>query len=216
VVRINLSLGEASDWVKVFDPRDQTVFVETDSAPATGTTIRIDLAIADSGPRVILRGQVIARRDGDGSGGSPAGCTIALGANEREKVNYLNGFVRGGLLNLRERRRLPLRLAVTYGGINGPVNTVTRDINEEGMFIVSESPLPEGSELHILLDVPGQPQRVSLTARVGHTVLVEDEDIPGMGVVFTNAEGETNVMIELVDMLEKGLLSGTLPDTVFL
>jgi hypothetical protein len=27
---------------------------------------------------------------------------VGLGPAEREKVNYLNGFVRGGLLNLRE------------------------------------------------------------------------------------------------------------------
>ena len=213
VVRIDLSLADASDWVKVFDPRDQTVFVATERAPATGVVVRIDLAIGDAGPRVILRGQVIARRDG---AGSPAGCTVALGTNEREKINYLNGFVRGGLLNLRERRRLPLRLVVTYGGISGPVNSVTRDINEEGMFIVSDAPLPEGSELHILLEVPGRPQRVSLTGRVGHTVLVEDEDIPGMGVVFTTHDSETALIHELVDGLEKSLLAGTLPESVFL
>ena len=35
---------------------------------------------------------------------------VALGGTEREKINYLNGFVRGGLLNLREKRRLPIRL----------------------------------------------------------------------------------------------------------
>ena len=31
---------------------------------------------------------------------------VALGGTERDKINYLNGFVRGGLLDLREIRRV--------------------------------------------------------------------------------------------------------------
>jgi uncharacterized protein (TIGR02266 family) len=215
VVRIDLSLAEASDWVKIFDPRDQTVFVTTDRPPPTGTAVRIDLAIADNGPRVILRGHIIAHRDG--SSASPAGCTVALGPNEREKVNYLNGFVRGGLLNLREKRRLPVRLPVTYGGISGPVDTFTRDINEEGLFIVSDQPLPEGSELHLLLNVPGYPTPLSLAGRVTHTVVVEDEDVPGMGIVlaFTD-ETQRSSFTRIVDELEKAFLSGRLPEAVLL
>ena len=118
-------LSDKGDWVKVFDPRDSTIFVARDAPPSIGEQVRLDLVVGTHGPKVILRGKVIARRvKGDST--LPRGCSIALGPDEREKINYLNGFVRGGLLNLRERRRLPLRLKVTYGGISGPCETFTR------------------------------------------------------------------------------------------
>lgn len=204
-------LSDKGDWVKVFDPRDSTIFVARDAPPAIGEQIRIDLMVGTQGPRVILRGKVIARRvKGDNT--LPRGCSIALGPDEREKINYLNGFVRGGLLNLRERRRLPLRLKVTYGGITGPCETFTRDINEEGVFVVTESPLPEDSEVHLLLQFPGASDPVSVTGIVSHTVVVEDEDVPGMGIRFRLNQTDSAALIRLVDDLERRFMSNTLPE----
>ena len=213
MTRIELRLANKSDWVKVFDPRDCTLFVAMDAPPMLGVNVRVDLQITDTGPRVIVRGTIILRRDKP-EGLLPKGCNIALGPEEREKVNYLNGFVRGGLLNLRERRRLPLRLAVTYGGINGPCKSFTRDLNEEGVFIVAEEPLPEDSEIHMLISIPEMDDPISVNGVVSHTVVIEDEDVPGMGIVFDEA-GEQKVA-KIVDALEKRFLSGTLPDYVLL
>jgi Tfp pilus assembly protein PilZ len=212
VRRLDLQLQDKSDWVKIFDPRDSTVFVTHDSPLDVGDPVRIDLLVGLQGPRVILRGKVIARRmKADPS--LPRGMSVALGADEREKINYLNGFVRGGLLNLRETRRLPLRLLVTYGGIGGPCKTHTRDINEEGVFVVSEDPLPEGSEVHLLLTVPIRPQPVSLTGIVSHTVVVEDEDVPGMGIrwKFAGAPQRDEVK-RLVDEIERLFMDNKLPE----
>ena len=96
---------------------------------------------------------------------------VALGGSERDKINYLNGFVRGGLLNLREKRRLPIRLAVTYGAVEGPATTFTKDINEEGVFLFTDKPLPETSQVHMLVTIPGKPQPLSLVGKVSHTIL---------------------------------------------
>ena len=213
VVRMQLRLEDKAHWVKTFDPRDSTLFVATEAPPGVGASVRIDLAIADSGPRVILRGRVIARRE-HGAGSAPAGCSVALGAEEREKINYLNGFVRGGLLNLRERRRLPLRLPVTYGAVDGPCDTYTRDINEEGVFVVTEQPLPEDSEVHLLIRFPGRGQATSVNGHVSHTVVVEDEDIPGMGIVFALDDSRRDEFTALIDELEKRFFDGTLPDEI--
>jgi uncharacterized protein (TIGR02266 family) len=202
VRRIDFKLADKADWVKVFDPRDSTIFVVQEEPAHVGEQIRIDLVVGPAGPRVILRGKVIARRmKGDAS--LPRGASVALGPEEREKINYLNGFVRGGLLNLREMRRLPLRFPVTYGGIGGPLKTFTRDINEEGVFVVSEDPLPEGSEVHLLLTVPIRGNPVSLAGVVAHTVVVEDEDVPGMGIRFHFQGNQREEMIRLVDELER-------------
>ena len=200
--RIDFKLADKADWVKVFDPRDSTIFVAQEDPAHVGEQIRIDLVVGAAGPRVILRGKVIARRmKGDAS--LPRGVSIALGPEEREKINYLNGFVRGGLLNLREMRRLPLRFPVTYGGIGGPCKTFTRDVNEEGVFVITEDPLPEGSEVHLLITFPIRGNPISLAGVVSHTVVVEDEDVPGMGIRIRHAGNQREEMIRLVDELER-------------
>ncbi|ACY13129.1 PilZ domain-containing protein [Haliangium ochraceum] len=214
MLRVDLQLEDKSEWVKVFDPRDCTLFVPLDEPPELNSTVRVDLVLGDSGPRVLLRGKVM-RRQAKANATSPAGCVIALGPKEQEKINYLNGYVRGGMLDLREKRRLPVRLPVTYGGIDGPCRSFTRDINEEGVFVISEDPLPEESRIHMLITVPGRDEPLSLHGEVSHTVLADDEDIPGMGVVFEQQD-RSDELTGIIDRLEKAFLSGTLPESTLL
>jgi Tfp pilus assembly protein PilZ len=211
-VRINVNLADKGEWVKVFNPRDATIFVAAEAPPDIGALVRIDLVVGDGGPKIIFRGKVISRRlQGDDL--LPKGCSVALGHDEKEKTNYLNGYVRGGLLNLRETRRIPVRLKVTYGGLKGPVDSHTRDINDEGVFVVSEEPLPEESEIHIYVSMPDRSEPYSLSGTVVHTVVVEDEDIPGMGIRFSfEDEAAADAFSESVDGLEKLFLSGKLSD----
>lgn len=204
-MRVVLRLEAPSEWIKVFDPRDGTLAVELAPRPAIGDAVRIDLTCGPSGPRVILRGQVIGHRDTGVS-------LVGLGPDEREKINYLNGFVRGGLLNLREKSRIPVRLAVTYGGLKGPTKTFTRDINDEGVFVLTDEPLPEGAEVHLLIAIPGRPEPLSVLGRVSHTVVPEDEDVAGMGIVFRLGKPEAAALAEIIDALEREFLAGTLPD----
>lgn len=212
--RVNLRLEDKSEWVKIFDQRDCTLFVRADAPPPVGESMRIDLSIGEDGPRVILRGTVASRRE-KSEGTLLAGCTVALGHQEREKVNYLNGFVRGGLLNLREKRRLPLRLPVTYGSMDGPRKTYTRDINEEGIFVITEEPLPEETHIHLIVTVPNREEPLSLSGEVTHTVLIEDEDLPGMGIVFAEEE-RSEELTRIIDELEESFLTGSLPEEVLL
>ena len=211
-MRINVNLEDKGEWVKIFDPRDATIFVASDSPPAIGSLVRIDLIVGLGGPKIIFRGKVVSRRlQGDDT--LPKGCSIALGHDEKEKTNYLNGYVRGGLLNLRETRRLPVRLKVAYGGLKGTVDSHTRDINDEGVFVVSDEPLPEESEIHIYVSMPNRAEPYSLSGTVVHTVVIEDEDVPGMGIRF-NFDGETTEkeFVAAVDGLERRFLSGRLSD----
>jgi uncharacterized protein (TIGR02266 family) len=202
-IRLELRLSSQSEWIKIFDPRDWTVFVPTEQPVDSGAVLRIDLDVG--GWIVTLRGTVVGQRE------EPAGVVVALNGTEREKINYLNGFVRGGLLNLREKRRLPIRLQVTYGAVEGPANTFTKDINEEGVFLFTDKPLPETSQVHMLVTVPGKQQPVSLVGKVSHTILAQDEEPPGMGVVFDLDETQREALIKLIDELEAQLKSGSLP-----
>jgi Tfp pilus assembly protein PilZ len=203
VVRLELRLNSQSEWIKIFDPRDWTVFVPTGDAIDQGTQLRIDLDVG--GWLVTLRGTVVGTRD------EPAGIIVALGGTEREKINYLNGFVRGGLLNLREKRRLPVKLQVTYGAVEGPATTVTKDINEEGLFLFTDNPLPETSQVHMLVNVPGHPQPLSLVGKVSHTILAHDEEPPGMGIVFDLDDNAREQLAQVIKEIEDALEKGALP-----
>jgi Tfp pilus assembly protein PilZ len=203
-VRLELRLGSHSEWIKIFDPRDWTVFVPTDEPADNGSTLRIDLDVG--GWLVTLRGTVVGTRE------DPAGVIVALGATEREKINYLNGFVRGGLLNLREKRRLPIKLSVTYGAIEGPAKTFTKDINEEGVFLFTDKPLPETSQVHMLVSVPGKDQPLSLVGKVSHTILAQDEEPPGMGIVFDLDDAQREHLQAVIKELEEQLEKNALPD----
>lgn len=205
-IRLELRLSHQSDWIKIFDPHDWTVFVPTTEAVEQGTVIRIDLDVG--GSLVTLRGDVVGRRD------DPAGVLVALLGTERDKINYLNGFVRGGLLNLREKRRLAVKLQVTYGAVEGPATTFTKDINEEGVFLFTDRPLPETSQVHMLVSLPGRPQPLSLIGKVSHTIVAQDDEPPGMGIVFDLDDAARDQLAEVVRELEDQLHAGKLPTGV--
>jgi uncharacterized protein (TIGR02266 family) len=205
-VRLELKLTNQAEWIKIFDPRDWTVFVPTDKQIESGAALRIDLDVG--GWLVTLRGAVVGQRDG-----ATKGVVVALGGTERDKINYLNGFVRGGLLNLREKRRLPIRLSVTYGAVEGPVNTFTKDINEEGLFLMTDKPLPETSQVHMLLAVPGKTQPLSLMGKVGHTITSDDDEPPGMGIVFVLDDPQKEQLEQTIKELEQLISEGKLPNT---
>ncbi len=205
-VRLELRLNNQSEWIKIFDPRDWTVFVPTDATIDNGTALRIDLDVG--GWLVTLRGTVLGTRE------EPAGLVVALAGTERDKINYLNGFVRGGLLNLRRKNRLPIKLQVTYGAIEGPAKTFTKDINDEGLFLFTDQPLPETSQVHMLVTVPGKQQPLSLMGKVSHTILEEDEEPPGMGIVFDLDEAGREHLQAVIRELEELLEKNELPDPV--
>jgi Tfp pilus assembly protein PilZ len=204
-VRLELHLSNQSEWIKIFDPRDWTVFVPSTEAAEIGSNLRIDLDVG--GWLVTLRGTVLGKRD------EPSGLVVALGGSEREKINYLNGFVRGGLLNLRAKRRLPIKLSVTYGAIEGPANMFIKDINEEGLFLFTDKPLPETSQVHMLITVPGQAQPLSIVGKVSHTIVAQDDEPPGMGIVFELDESQREVLVHVIEELEEQLKNGKLPTT---
>jgi hypothetical protein len=199
-VRLELRLTSQSEWIKIFDPRDWTLFVPCTEAVPNGADLRIDLDVG--GWLVTLRGTVVGARE------EPAGVVVALGGSERDKINYLNGFVRGGLLDLRKKRRLPIKLSVTYGAVEGPATTFTKDINEEGLFLFTDNPLPETSQIHMLITVPGQAQPLSLVGKVSHTIISEDEEPPGMGVVFEMDAAQRAALLAVIGKLEDELKTG--------
>jgi Tfp pilus assembly protein PilZ len=197
--RLQLRLSNQSEWIKIFDPLNWTVFVPSEDKIENGGAIRVELDVG--GWLVTLKGTVVQLRS------EPRGVVVAL--SERDKINYLNGFLRGGLLNLRNTRRLPIRLAVTYGAIEGPAKTFTKDINEEGVFLITDNPLPETSQIHMLVTIPGKPQPLSLMGKVTHSVEGDEDEPSGMGIVFELDQAQRDQVTETIKELEDQLRAGT-------
>src|SRR3954464_10909701 len=59
-IRLELRLSHQSEWIKIFDPRDWTIFVPTGDAVAHSTDVRIDLDVG--GWLVAPRGTLAGRR----------------------------------------------------------------------------------------------------------------------------------------------------------
>jgi len=194
-VRLELRLSNQHEWLKIFVASEQAF---DEDAP-----LRIDLDVG--GWMVTLRGTVVGLRE------EPRGVVVAIGAGERDKINYLNGYVRGGLINHRGKRRLPVRLSVTYGAIEGPATTSTKDINEEGVFLFTDRPLPETSQVHMLVTIPGRPQPLSLVGKVSHTILDQDDEPPGMGIIFELDDSQRATLGVIIKELEEQMHAGRLP-----
>ena len=100
---------------------------------------------------------------------------------------------------------------MTYGAIEGPASTFTKDINEEGVFLFTDKPLPETSQVHMLVTVPGKQQPLSLVGKVSHTIIAQDDEPPGMGIVFEMDDAQREQLGAIIEELEKQLRDGQLP-----
>jgi len=100
---------------------------------------------------------------------------------------------------------------VTYGAIEGPATTFTKDINEEGVFLFTDRPLPETSQVHMLLSVPGKPQPLSLVGKVSHTIVAQDDEAPGMGIIFELDGTQREALGAVIKELEEQMHAGKLP-----
>ena len=208
--RLFLQLADKGDWLNHYDPHGAGVFVPVTDPPEVNEPVRIDLKI-EGGPRLLLLGTVLWRRP-EGDDKIPSGVGVAIASTDSEKINYLNGFVRGGLLDLRELRRLPMRLAVRFEAPGGARTGNTRDINEEGLFIFTNQPLAYGERSTLIVTAPTGGTTSVLTGVVSYA-MNEDDGGPGMGLKLEFLDGEQYAThVERINAWEKALLDGSLPD----
>jgi hypothetical protein len=63
----------------------------------------------------------------------------------------------------------------------------------------------------MLVTVPGHAQPLSLVGKVSHTIVAQDGEPPGMGIVFELDEAGRAQLAEIVRDLEDQLHAGKLP-----
>ena len=123
--------------------------------------------------------------------------------------------MRGGLIDVRERRRLPVRLRVAYSGAKGRRINFTRDLNEEGAFVRTAEQLPVGNLVPLLVYPPGgQYKPLDVTGEVARQADGADR---GVGVVFRFAdESARDLWHRFITKLETDYLEGRIDDEALL
>jgi Tfp pilus assembly protein PilZ len=215
VARLKLHLVERTDFLKFLDPTAEGtgLFVPGTIAQQPGDKVSVEV-VFQGGPRLLLAG-IVAWRRVSGDARTRAGSGVIIEPGEQTKLNYLFGYVRGGLLDAREKRRLPVRLRVTYSGVKGRRINFTRDLNEEGAFVRAHELLEVGMGTVLLISPPGpfKPMQVKATVQRQQDTAGDR----GFGVRFDfDTSQERDKMIAFIDKLESDYLEGRLPDEALL
>jgi uncharacterized protein (TIGR02266 family) len=98
----------------------------------------------------------------------------------------------------RRARRLHHDLVVTYRSVGRFLSDWVTDISRGGLFINSRSPLPVGTVVKLIIQLPGAAFPFDLVGRVQRTVPWGNElDLaPGMGIEFTDVDRDKRDRID--------------------
>jgi Tfp pilus assembly protein PilZ len=215
--RLKLHLVERGDFSRFYDPNTPGggLFVASADPPPIGTQRTIEV-VFQGGPRVLLQGKVLWRR-ATGDQRARPGVGVGFAPSEQVKLSFILGYVRGGLLDVRRRVRLPVRLRVAYTAPSGQRRiNFTRDINDEGAFVRTAELLREGDGTLLLLSPPGEGYKpIELRATVAR--VQNDDNDRGVGVRFDFANDDEKARFEtFMKKLESDYLEGMLPDSALL
>jgi Tfp pilus assembly protein PilZ len=212
--RLKIHLVERNDFARYQDPSLGAggLFVPAADAPV-GDRVVVEV-LFQNGPRILLHGGVKWRRT-TGDARARAGVGVEFLPSETQKINYLHGYVRGGLLDVRERRRLPIRLKVAYTAARGRRLNFTRDLNEEGAFVRTAEQLQVGATVPLLVYPPGgdfKPLEVA-----GEVTRQSEGADRGVGLLFRFAdEAARDLWHRFITRLETDYLAGKLDDEALL
>jgi len=120
-------------------------------------------------------------------------------------------MVRSDKDDVRRSRRLRHELPVAYRAVGGFLSDCATDISQGGMFINSRVPLPVGTVVRLVFQLPGAAHPCDLFGRVTRVVPC-DADVdgsPGMAIEFTDVDREKGARIDaFVEALRPALDPG--------
>ena len=211
MIHLKLRLISKADWSKYLDaPAGSTVFCPNPAPPSIGSKVQLEV-LFQGGPRLLMHGRVLWRRTGNDPR-ARAGAGIGVDPSDKQKLEFVEDYVTGRVRDQRSKRRLPIRLRVTYRTHTGRRINFTRDIHEDGVFVRSTELLAPGDETRLIIAPPGGDYK-PIEVRGAVVRLVEEEPDRGMGIqlVFKDDE-ERQSFADFVSRMEEEYLVGTLPD----
>jgi uncharacterized protein (TIGR02266 family) len=123
----------------------------------------------------------------------PAGSMHAASAAEAEADEG------NGIETSVERRRSPrsaLVVRVSYSTVDALFSEFTRNINEGGLFIETESPPPTDTRVALHFQLPGNDHPIEARGRVAWVRPASDEGPAGMGVEFEHLGSDAHARID--------------------
>ena len=110
--------------------------------------------------------------------------------------------------NKRRARRLHHELPVAYRSVGSFLTDWATNISQGGMFINTRTPLPVGTDVKILIQLPMLEAPVGLHGKVTRVAEFENRAgvVPGMGIQFTDVDPSKRQQLEtLVKRLQRDL-----------
>ena len=100
--------------------------------------------------------------------------------------------------NARRSQRLHHELAVAYRTVGGFLSDWATDISRGGLFINTRKPLPVGTVVKLIIQLPGAAFPFDMVGRVTRVAepRVDAKAAPGMGIEFTDVDGTKRDRIE--------------------
>ena len=113
-----------------------------------------------------------------------------------------------GADNKRRASRLQHELPVAYRSVGSFLTDWATDISQGGMFINTRSPLPVGTDVKILIQLPTVESPIGLNGRVTRVAELDTRAnvVSGMGIQFTDVDPSKRKQLEtLVARLQRDL-----------
>lgn len=86
----------------------------------------------------------------------------------------------------RRSSRTPIVVRIEYATVDALFSDFTRNINEGGVFIETDSPAPLDSEVHLRFRLPGTREALGVSGRVAWIATEQGGKPTGMGIEFEN------------------------------
>ncbi len=110
--------------------------------------------------------------------------------------------------NKRRARRLQHELPVAYRSVGSFLTDWATNISQGGMFINTRAPLPVGTQVKILIQLPMLEFPLGLSGKVTRVTALDagPRTVPGMGIQFTDVDPSKRQQLEtLVKRLQRDL-----------
>ena len=103
-----------------------------------------------------------------------------------------------GTDNKRKATRLHHEIPVAYRSVGSFLTDWATNISQGGLFINTRNPLPVGTAVRILIQLPGEPQAVAIEGKVTRVTEYDNHHnmVPGMGVEFTDLDPERRAELD--------------------
>jgi uncharacterized protein (TIGR02266 family) len=100
------------------------------------------------------------------------------------------------LVERRHAERAPVTVRIDYSTVDAMFSEFTRNINEGGLFIESETPLAPDEQVQLHFRLPGVDDLFKVSGRVAWVREPGGEEPAGMGVEFENLDAQSRRRID--------------------